>query len=81
MNAKTEKDAHMIIRQRGIQVLLIGKPENGIGDYFIDIKNNRNEFEKIFHHQLWKGIIPAWLQAYPVPKSLEGKIKIFRIIG
>lgn len=79
MNAKKQDDAHMIVQQRGIQVIIIGRPECGICDYFIDISNNAEESDNIFHHQLWKGNIPAWLQAYPTPKSLEGKIKVFKV--
>lgn len=81
MNAVRAEDAHMIIRRRGIQAILIGRPEYGIGDYFDhDIKNVQDSVE-IFHHQLWKGKIPAWLQIYAVPKSLEGKIKVFKVIN
>lgn len=79
MNATKEKDAHTIIHRRGIQVLLIGKPEYGLLDYFIDDSSNRKKSGEIFHHQLWEGKIPTWMQSYPVPKSFEGKIKIFRI--
>ncbi len=78
MNAQKEDEAHKIILRRGIQVIIIGRPEYGIGDYFID---NSKELDKIFHHQLWKGNIPSWLQTYPVPKNLEGKIKVFRVTG
>lgn len=77
MNAQKENDAHAIIHRRGIQFILIGRPKDGIGDYFID---NIKTSDEIFHHQLWKGNIPYWLKVYPVPKSLEGKIKIFRVI-
>jgi len=77
MNAQSENDAHMIILRRDIQVIIIGRPEYGIGDYFID---NSKKSGDIFHHQLWKGKIPSWLQPYSVPKSFEGKIKIFRVI-
>jgi hypothetical protein len=80
MNALREGDAHIIIRRRGIQAILIGRPEGGIGDFFIkDINKTQNSGE-IFHHQLWKGKIPAWLQLYAVPKSLESKIKVFKVI-
>jgi hypothetical protein len=80
MNAVREEDAHIIIRRRGIQAILIGRPEAGIGDFFIkDINKTQNSGE-IFHHQLWKGKIPAWLQLYAVPKSLESKIKVFKVI-
>ncbi len=81
MNAQREDDAHLIIRRRGIQAILIGRPENGIGDYFIHNIKNIQVSGNIFHHQLWKGKIPAWLQIYPVPKSLEGKIKVFKVVG
>lgn len=78
MNAQNAEDAQTIIRRRGIQVILIGRPEYGIGDYFIDkIKKSGD----IFHHQLWKGHIPVWLTSYPVPKALEGKIKVFKVVG
>ena len=80
MNADNESDAHMIVRRRGIQVILIGRPDYGIYDYFIDIKNTKNKGD-IFHHQLWKEKIPAWLQMYPVPKYFEGKIKVFKVTG
>jgi hypothetical protein len=79
MNARNESDAHMIINKRGIQVILIGRPAYGIYDFFIDINNVKNQ-DDIFHHQLWKGKIPVWLQLYPVPKYLEGKIKVFKVI-
>jgi len=80
MNAKREEDAYMIIRRRGIQVILIGRPEYGISDFFIrNIKDTQNSGE-IFHHQLWNGKIPAWLQIYAVPKYLEGKIKVFKVV-
>ena len=80
MNAQQEEDAHKIIRRRGIQAIIIGRPEDGIGDYFTrNIKNSQHSGE-IFHHQLWNGNVPAWLQIYTVPKSLEGKIKAFKII-
>ncbi len=81
MNARNEKDAHMIICRRGIQTILIGRPEYGIGDYFTSNIKNVQDSGEIFHHQLWKGKIPAWLQIYPVPKSLEGKIKVFKVIN
>lgn len=80
MNAKKAEDAHVIIRRRGIDVLLIGKPQYGIGDFFID-NNNIGKSGYIFHHQLWKGKIPTWLQPYPIPKSFDGKIKIFKVSG
>jgi len=76
MNARREEDAHIIIRRRGIQAILIGRPEEGIGDFF----DYNSESGEIFHHQLWKGKIPAWLQQYAVPKSLEGKIKVFKVV-
>jgi hypothetical protein len=81
MNAQREEDAHMIIRRRGIQAILIGPPENGIGDFFYHNINNIQDKGEIFHHQLWKGQVPPWLQMYPVPKSLEGKIKVFKVTG
>ena len=81
MNAREANDAHMIIRRRGIDVIILGRPENGIGGYLIDIKNGDKKSGDIFYFQLWKGHMPAWLQAYPVPKSLDGKIKIFMVIG
>lgn len=80
MNSQKAEDAHRIIRQRGVQILLIGRTDYGIGDYF-DMKKNSKKSAEIFHHQLWKGLIPAWLQPYPVPKSLEGKVKIFKVTG
>lgn len=79
MNARNAESAHLIIHRRNIQVLLIGRPEYGIGDYFFDIEKKSKKSAEIFHHQLWKGLIPAWLQPYPVPKSLEGKVKIFKV--
>ena len=81
MNALKEEDAHMIIRSRGIQTILIGRPEYGIGDYFYHNIKNVQDSGEIFHHQLWNGKIPAWLQIYAVPKSLEGKIKVFKVIN
>jgi asparagine N-glycosylation enzyme membrane subunit Stt3 len=81
MNTQNAENAHAIIRQRGVQVLLIGRPEYGIGDYFLETNKKSKEPGDIFHRQLWKGKIPAWLEIYPVPKSLEGKIKVFRVIG
>ncbi len=80
MNARREKDAYMIIHRRGIQAILIGRPEYGIGDYFTNNINKAKDSCEIFHHQLWKGKIPAWLQIYAVPNSLEGKIKVFKVI-
>jgi hypothetical protein len=80
MNALREDDAHMIIRRRGIQAILIGRPEDGIGDFFPHNIKNVQDSGEIFHHQLWKGNIPAWLQLYAVPKALEGKIKVFKVI-
>ena len=80
MNAKREKDAYIIIHRRGIQAILIGRPEQGIGDFFIHNIKNVQDSGEIFHHQLWNGKIPAWLQIHAVPKSLEGKIKVFRVI-
>ena len=80
MNAQREEDAHMIIRRRGIQTIIIGRPEYGIGDYFTRNIKNVQDSGEIFHHQLWNGKIPVWLQIYAVPKSLEGKIKVFKVI-
>ena len=80
MNALREADAHMIIRRRGIQVILIGRPEYGIGDFFYQNIKKTQDSGEIFHHQLWKGKIPVWLQIYAVPKSLEGNIKVFKVI-
>ncbi|NTW43953.1 MAG: hypothetical protein HGB14_05850 [Anaerolineaceae bacterium] len=80
MNSLREEDAHMIIRRRGIQAILIGRPEDGIGDYFTRNINKNQHSGEIFHHQLWNGKIPAWLQMYSVPKSLKGKIKVFKVI-
>ncbi len=80
MNALREGDAHKIILRRGIQAILIGRPENGIGDYFTHNIKKIQDSGEIFHHQLWKGKIPAWVQILPVPKSLEGKIKVFKVV-
>jgi|GEM_PF-3090990 len=80
MNALNESDAHVIIQRRGIQVIIIGRPESGIGDYFIQDDKAKNDMGEIFHHQLWKGNVPRWLQIYPVPKSLQGKIKVFLVL-
>ena len=77
MNAQNEHDAHTIIRRRGIEVIMIGRPEYGISDYFNDDIKRSGE---IFHHQLWNGNIPSWLQAYPVPQCLSGKIKVFLVV-
>ncbi len=81
MNALREEEASMIIHRRGIQVIVIGSPEYGIGDFFIRTIKKSQDSGEIFHHQLWKGKIPAWLQMYAVPKSLEGKIKVFKVVG
>jgi asparagine N-glycosylation enzyme membrane subunit Stt3 len=80
MNALNEEDAHKIICRRGIKVLVIGKIQNGIGDFFIQDIQSKNKSDQIFHHQLWNGSIPPWLQTYGVPKNLEGKIKVFRVL-
>jgi len=80
MNALNEGDAHVIIQRRGIQVIIIGRPESGIGDYFIQDDKAKNDMGEIFHHQLWKGNVPRWLQIYRVPKSLQGKIKVFLVL-
>lgn len=80
MNARSEKDAYVIIKKRNIRVIMIGRPKYGIGDYFVDFNKKFKKSGDIFHHQLWNGNIPVWLQKYPVPKSLEGKIKIFKVI-
>ena len=80
MNALREEDAHIIIRRRGIQTILIGRPEGGIGDFFIKNINKTQNSGEIFHHQLWKGKRPLWLQIYAVPRSLEGKIKVFKVV-
>lgn len=80
MNALREEDAHRIIRRRGIEAILIGRPKDGIGDYFIHNIKHIKESDDIFHHQLWNGKIPAWLKVYAVSKSLEGNIKVFKVV-
>ncbi len=80
MNALRKEDAYMIIHRRGIQAILIARPENGIGDFFIHNIKNVEDSGEIFHHQLWKEKIPAWLKICAVPKSLEGKIKVFKVV-
>ena len=71
---------------RGIQAILIGRPEYGIGDYFDhDIKNVQDSVE-IFHHQLWKGKIPdgvRWGEVAPeytiTLGELAAQIEAFRM--
>lgn len=80
MNASQDTDAYKVIHQRGIQTILIGRPENGIGDFFPTDTRISGSPGNMFHHRLWNGSIPAWLEAYAIPESLQGNIKVFKVI-
>jgi hypothetical protein len=77
MNAQDERDAHSVIKRRGIDVLLIGRPKNGIDDYFIE---KELQPMNIFHSQLWSGAVPKWLEPLNLPEPLYQKVKVFKII-
>ena len=76
MNAEDESEAHSVIKRRGIDVLLIGRPENGLGDFFIEKELKPTV---IFHSQLWSGTVPKWLEPLSLPETLSEKVKGFEI--
>ena len=77
MNAEDEKEAHYVINRRDVDVLLIGRPENGIFDLFSE---KTVQPMVIFHSQLWSGTVPKWLEPLSLPKTLSEKVKVFKIL-
>ena len=77
MNAEDEKEAHSVLKRRGVDVLLIGRPDKGINDYFIEKELQPMD---IFHSQLWSGIVPKWLEPLSLPETFAEKVKAFKIL-
>jgi hypothetical protein len=74
-NAKDNETAHQIINNRGINVILIERPEKALYQHLI----SDPEIALKFYFRLWHGSVPDWLNSLPVPISLDQKVKAFRV--
>jgi hypothetical protein len=75
MKAVNNETAHQIIEKRGINAILIGRPDRGLYDYLIPEAKTKGKF----YHRLWYGPVPDWLEFQPVPKEFDQKIKLFKV--
>jgi hypothetical protein len=75
MKARDDETAHQIIRERGINLILIGRPNNGLCDHFIP----ELETTEKFYYRLWHGPVPDWLEVLRLPMTLDRKVKVFMV--